>query len=159
MKELVKMENLGISAQRMAEYDVLFLPENILSYEKKDDLFESLETTGIYKVFKANQIKCANASDLGIEVSILERRSNESWLGIIALIGPCVISIPLNILSCYIYDRWLSKKKPAAKSIVHLTLIGNDPEFKFDYSGNANGLVKILKGLADKEGGNSGRSK
>jgi hypothetical protein len=127
-----------------------FLPENIESAEKRDELIFTESMIELNKYFKANDL----ALDIfGGDTELYRSRKNAD-IYLPALFfsfsviseNPHLISVSLNILSNYIYD---SLKGTIGKKTTHVEFHIESKEKgkvkKIDYKGDAEGLKDLEK--------------
>lgn len=130
------LDNYDIDIEKLKDYSVILLPENIES-KKEDDKFRvAPDSISLYKILKSHGIKCANSNDLGIDSYIIERRGGDYWLGTIWILQYLVTPIVLNIISDRILKSVESKKN---NNRAHLDLrFPNGDHLRYD------GEVKTL---------------
>lgn len=137
---LKKFKELGISKDDALDVGVFLLPENY-EIEEKEKFFESVDTIGLYKEFKAQSIDIKGLIDFGIDdIPIYDRRSGDIWLGLL-VIQNVVLPIATNLLASYIFDKFRTSK-------IHLKmriLDGENLQIKLDYEGDRATLNQILK--------------
>jgi len=135
------LENLGISSDKLADYEVLCLPENIEIETDPDKLIEAGETVHLYKILRSQGIKVYSLQDFGYDVPSYERRGDTIYFGVI-VIQFVVLPIVTAIIANWITEKIFHK---SIKIKIHVVKEGN--ETQIDYNGDGETLLKILKGL------------
>jgi hypothetical protein len=67
--EYTKLGALGIDKQRLSQYDVVLLPENIFRFKKRRELYDAGEARHLAKLLQLSNIRSATIFDFGIDVA------------------------------------------------------------------------------------------
>ncbi len=156
-----QMKKFGISPDHLERYDVLCLPENILSAQKPEDIYQTSEQIELSNRLKEAGAKCADPQDLGLRQPsdpYLMRESAELWLGIVLTLTGVGLSILHSELR-----RWLDQKRAqsareniqriAAAPIVNMTILrkhGKDCD-SFSMSGPGEDVARVIQALRGEE--------
>lgn len=147
-----KLNHLGVSQDLYVSADILCLPENILTEEDSDKLYEPMDQIFLVKRLREESINVFTLYDAGIEISNLERRGDEKWFGKVVinkLALPALIAV-LSGITVVHYDRATKHEEPKQK--VHMQLIINNraSSNRIDYEGDGETLINILETLNEK---------
>ena len=151
--DLIKELNHGLDYDKVSEYQILVLPENFDTETDKSKLIEGADALNISKLFKQDGVNCANSYDLDFDVPTLERRASDVWLGIIFILDSVVLPLAINIISNYIQknisksDNDSDYEAPNPKIHVEIKMNKKGKITKFNYDGDGETLVKVLKNL------------
>lgn len=147
--ELVKLREFGILPDKINEYQVLCLPENVESASSVEQLFDADDAVNLSKQLKAAGIKCGNSFDLGLECGVLERRGEDLWLGLIWIVNSIAIPLVVSTLGSILASIIRSK----SKRNVHLSLYLSKSEgiTKLKYDGDPETLLQLLKNVGDEK--------
>lgn len=158
--KLIEFAKFGIDIEKLTSYQVLFLPDNYQECTEIDKLYNSIDGIEIYKQLNNRGIKCADFSDLGVDVSFLERRNSDIWLGVIWVIDNLALPIIVSLISGLLLTLIKKNKsnnndnKPQLKVNVELKIKRNKNNSSIlRYSGDPKTLEKILKAI-DKSDSN-----
>ena len=139
--EILNMKSHGVDIDILSEkYDILILPENIESSKDINNIHDAGSAIWLSKFLKESEVRCANSADINIEVSTLERRSAEIWLGFIWILREVALPILISII----------KEKFSNGKVIHAKLRlkwKNGNIQKLDWEGDSENLVEILKAL------------
>jgi hypothetical protein len=142
-----KFGELGIAPDRLSEYQILCLPQNIFSFAKPDDLYDADGTRNLAKLLKSADLRCATALDLGIEIPILHMRSSEMWLGVLWILDYAVVPLIVQVLAPLISAKLDALIHPRPKVHADLYVENGANTIKLSYSGDGQTLVRVLKSL------------
>lgn len=136
----------GLTAEKIASYDILFLPENITTAKESDQLIDAPDSISLFKLLKIQGISCATSFDLALDTNMLERRSSENWYGTIFIRNKIVIPLFVSILSGLIIKVIDGKGE---ENQVHIDLQLERPESitSIKYDGDGETLLKILEAV------------
>jgi hypothetical protein len=142
-----KFAELGIDQDRLSEYQILCLPQNIFSFAKPDDLYDADETRNLAKLLKAASLRSATALDLGKDIPILHMRSSEIWLGVLWILDNAALPLIIQVIGPLISAKLGAMTQPEPK--VHADIyVENGPKTtKLFFSGDGETLVRVLKSL------------
>ncbi|MCG3180147.1 MAG: hypothetical protein BIFFINMI_02502 [Phycisphaerae bacterium] len=149
--KLSPLIRLGVAEEDILKFDVLCLPENIEGPAQGDQLYDSDSSITLSKLVKAENIRCANSLDLGLETKFLERRGALIWLGTIWILNTVIVPLLVNILATKLFGRKTGKSsgsntppdKPLAVRVN--ILLRKDGEFSsIKYEGDSEVLLRLL---------------
>ncbi len=153
--EMDKLRKVGISPNKLKQYQVLCLPENCERAATADELFDASGVANLSKRLKVAGLKCANSFDLGLEAGVLDRRAADLWLGLVWIMDrfaiPVFVGVASAVLTSMIHGR--SKSSPSTiqrpRPKVHLTLrlLRGDDLTTIDYDGDPETLKQLLSGI------------
>jgi len=147
--EQAKLAELGIGLEKLSNYQVICLPQNVFTFDKSDDLYDAGDARHLAKLLKASDIRCATAFDFGLDISILERRSGDKWLGVVwirdTLALPLVIGVIASLIAADIHEETPNRSEP--KVHVELYIERGVNVTKVSYKGDADTLIKMLKAI------------
>lgn len=150
--ELVNLTTAGVKEEDYKKYDVLLLPENVFNRKGNEDFIDAKNSIDFYKFLKEQGAKVGNSADLHLTSDLKERRGSDFWLGVMQFIREGTTAIYFNLLASYLFAKLTSQqpltsheKKEKPKSKVHINIITKD--YNFDYSGDADDFIKIIKSL------------
>jgi hypothetical protein len=135
-------------------YQVLILPEE--DNDLEGNVIDSYDSADFTKYLKSNGISCANSYHLDISAKVIERRSNEVWLGQVVIVDNVILPLVLSLLANYITNKTkLGAKKLVVQKDVNLELKmhRNGEINSISYRGDGETIVEILNSLTrDKNG-------
>ena len=148
------VQTAGFPMEKLADYDLIFLPENIDVTDKPDQLFEALGTTDLLKHLKEGGCKCASAFTFGLNIPFLERRASDKWIGCLWIRDYVAVPLLIGTISSLIAtEAWTSthpNEPPPPSPTVHIRLVIGKTPSKFttlDYDGDGQTLIKVLEGI------------
>ena len=161
MKGLENLEKFGIMFEKIKQYQILCLPENIETVAIKEDLIDATGTATLSKLLKEKGVKCANSYDLDLESSEVERRGFEIWLGVAYILDKAVLPIWAGVISSLavveIQRRTnLSSKDSGSgnntKIYIEMRIIENKEISRaIKFEGYPKEFLKILEDISDKK--------
>lgn len=160
MKELQNLEKFGLTVEKIKEYQILCLPENIENVINKDDLIDASGTANFSKLLKEKGVKCANSYDLGLEPSELERRGLEIWLGVTYILDKAVLPIVTGIISSLAVVEIQRRTKLSSQDLdsrnntkihIELRIIEEENSTSIKFEGDPEMLRKLLEGISDNQ--------
>jgi len=154
--EMANLKRLGIDLDKIKQYQVLCLPENIEKSDKENELFDANDSANLSKMFKKAGLNCANSYDLGLKSCVLERRSADLWFGLILILDKFAIPVIVGVISGLLTNV-IVKKSDSNKPVImqnrsqkiHITLfIQRDNNFiKINFDGDPLTLKNILNAI------------
>jgi hypothetical protein len=151
--ELNKFWQFGITYEKICDYDVICFPENLDKVSNMNELFDASDSLMLSKQLKKIGVICANSFDLNLNISVLERRSDDKWYGKIFIRNNIIFPLLVNILgtlttnsiSDSIRDRGSYNNK------IHIEMITEKPDDIniIKYDGDAQTFIKILQAIND----------
>ena len=150
-----KLSRFGFDLSKIENYQVLCLPENFLTADTFGELHEAGETRHLAKLIKASGVTCATSYEFGLELPLLQRRSNDKWLGAVWIrdyvAAPLVVAVIGSVITADFQHPTPDRVNPK----VHLELyLQNGPNItKLSYKGDPATLQAVLQSLnpADKK--------
>jgi len=144
-----QMRKFGISPEHLERYDVLCLPENILSAQKPEDLYQTHEQIELSTCLKGAGLRCADPQDIGLVRSpdrYLVRESVEDCLGVVLVLT--TVALPIVHSE---FRRWLDQKRARAAEAhkVNVNIVrtrGKDYD-SFNMSGPGEDVARVLQAL------------
>lgn len=151
--EISRLNKLGLVHEKLFGSQVLCLPENIFANTTPEVLFEPSDSVDFGKRLKAAGLLCATAFDLGLKTSILERRADDKWLGVIYIRDKVAIPVVVSVISGLIVAKAVhtnvspAVKMPQPQIHLELYLEKTNEVSRISYAGDGETLVKVLKSL------------
>lgn len=150
---LSQLRQHGFDPDLLNQYQVVCLPENLFSAERREDLLEAGQSADIAKILKESGLRCAQPHDLGIAVPVIERRSLDLWCGLIWIRDYLAAPIIAGVISSWLTAKCFNSKEGQLGSkeppTVHVEIaISKRGQISLlRYEGNAETLIQLLKGL------------
>jgi|ERR1017187_8651790 hypothetical protein len=154
--EMSKLAKLGLVQEKLFNSQVLCLPENIFDATSTGGLLEPADSVDFGKRLKAAGLKCATAFDLGLTTSILERRADDKWLGVLYVRDKVAIPLVVSVVSGLIVAAAVHTtansgvKMPQPQIHLELYLERTNGVSRISYVGDGETLVNVLKSLEAK---------
>jgi hypothetical protein len=147
--EQTKLAELGIDLEKLSNYQVICLPQNVFGFDKSDDLYDAGHARHLAKLLKAADIRCATAFDLGLDVPLLTRRSGDTWLGVVWIRDTLALPLIVGVISSLIASDIHDKTHNQVEATVHVELYieRGANVTKLSYKGDGDTLIKMLKSL------------
>lgn len=149
------LRRLGGDPEAINRYQVVCLPENLLTVKKREDLLEAGETADVGKLLKEAGLRCALPHELGFETPVKVRKSADLWCGLIWILDNLAAPTFVGVLSSWLTARYVTSKAerdkpPVEPPTIHLAIgIRKFEQLStLQYEGDAETLVQLLKGLA-----------
>lgn len=140
------LSGLGVDMKELKNYSVLLLPENIESKKETDEFQDASGSVLMYKLLRAEGVKCANSKDIGIDSYLFERRGGDIWLGTIWILENLIFPIVSSII---VYKILESRGQKDENCQVHLDIrFPNGDHIKYD--GNTKKLYSLLHSLENE---------
>ena len=152
------LSDLGIDPNILSQYQILCLPENIVTLSEDSDLVDSEESIILSKLLKEEGAKCANSYDLGLNTRNLERRGLDIWLGSIWILDKVALPLVNSVVGRLLGEKIQKKlensqkveKSEETKVYVTLKIVGRESAAEIIYNGDAKTFMKVLKGINDE---------
>lgn len=154
--EMSKLVKLNLVQEKLFNSQVLCLPENIFDTTTDEGLMEPSDSVELGKRLKAAGLMCATAFDLGLKTSILERRADDKWLGVLYVRDkvaiPLVISVVSGLIVAAVVHGTANTGRKMTQPQIHLELYleRTNGVSRISYVGDGETLVNVLKSLEAK---------
>jgi len=128
------------------QFQVLCLPENLLSAFRAEDLLDSQDAVDLAKRLREGGISCATSLELTPAAGTLQRRGGDLWLGIVWLLQPSAAAGFVKILSRKLKSDSM-RNKGRWKVHIRLRIQQADGTAEISYAGDGQTLCNLLEGL------------
>lgn len=150
--ELRAVHNLGVSDDAIHKYEVVFLPENVLSVSSREELVDADDAVDLAKGLREQGVKAATSYELTPEAKTIERRGGDLWFGIVWILSSVALPFFVSVLANMVTGWRASRTTPGQggkEPVVHIKLRVKRGEnvVDIDYSGDGDTLVEVLHAL------------
>jgi hypothetical protein len=145
--ERTKFAELGIDGNRLADYQILCLPQNIFRFGTADDLHDADGARTLAKLLKASNVRCGTAFDLGLDIPILHMRSSELWFGVLWILDNAALPLLIQAIAPLITAKLNTLMDASPKVHIDLYVKKGGNTTKLSYNGDGETLVRVLKSL------------
>lgn len=150
--ELELLDKFGIDGDVAQKYQVLCLPETVEYFREGSDLVDSTEAITLSKLFKGENVACANSYDLGLDAKISERRGIDIYVGCIWIRDHAAVPAVVAILSRFLGDKIQGWRKGSEKDKVHADIRITDEKISAEikFNGDTETFIKMIQGIKDE---------
>jgi hypothetical protein len=144
--ELAKLRTFGVADEQIEPFQVLCLPENLTTANRKEELRDAYDAISLAKRLKDSGVSCATSYDLTPEAGIVQRRGTDLWLGTVWVLQDAALPMLANAMSDLL-GSWTRRTGAKGKAHVRLRFRGDDDVSEIHYSGDGHTLSRMLAGL------------
>jgi len=153
-RDEVRLKQLGADPAAVNRYQIVCLPENFWEAKGGDELLEAAQTADLAKLLKEAGIQCAMPHEVGFETPVVVRQSADLWCGLIWILDKLAAPPFVAVLSGWLTAKYITTKGDKGERrpkppTVHVTIgvrkYGQLSTFQYD--GDAESLVQLLRGL------------
>lgn len=105
-----QLKRLGADPDVVNQYQILCLPENLLTATNRDELVEAGQTAVVAKLLKAAGVRCALPQDVGFQIRGRVRKSADVWCGLIWIRDYLAAPTFVAVLCSWLTARYISGK-------------------------------------------------
>jgi hypothetical protein len=148
MSDLINvLENFGVPKSESRKYQILCLPENIYSAEKKEELLDAGDSSSLSKELKALGVECGNSLDLGLKPRTRIRKSLDLWLGVVYIAQYVALPFLISAFANLVTSKALNSD---SKVFLNLKIDKEYSTTAINYEGDAETLLKIFDALKEQ---------
>ncbi|HUB24361.1 MAG TPA: hypothetical protein VL992_02950 [Tepidisphaeraceae bacterium] len=147
--ELQKLRHFGVTPEQLEQFQILSLPENLLTASRVEDLLDAQDGIDLVKRLKEAGISCACSLDLTPAAATVRRRGGDLWLGIVWIQQSNVAAVFAKTLQQKL-KSWAERnslRKERWKVHLRLRIRQAQEISELAYTGDSETLSHLLNGL------------